>query len=148
MPVWLANLLGGGLIDKVLSFIPNPAEKEKAKLEMQAAFMQAAIKGEADQRDINKVEAGSASMFVAGWRPAVGWLCVTVLAATWLLYPLVSWTVAICGGKLPIAPELGNADTQSLLYALLGIGTLRTVEKVTGAPMTQSILAKVRAAVP
>jgi len=148
VPPWLANILGGGIIDKVLSFIPNPAEKAKARLEMESALLQAAIKSETDQRDINKIEAGSASMFVAGWRPAVGWLCVAVLAATWLIYPLASWAVAICGGALPPSPELGNADTQSLLYALLGIGSLRTIEKVTGAPMTQGIIAKVKAAVP
>lgn len=140
MPIWLSTILGSGVIDKILSFIPNPAEKEAARLQWQSAILEAALKADADQRDINKTEAASASMFVAGWRPAVGWLCVIVLAADWLFYPLANWFSVLFGFFLPVMPTLGNQDTQALLWALLGIGSLRTVEKVTGAPMTKKIV--------
>lgn len=133
MPTWLINLLGGGLIDKVLAFIPNPEEKAKAQREMQAALMDAAIKAESDQRDINKVEAANPSMFVAGWRPAVGWLCVATLAYQWIFAPVVSWLFVVSGHDLTPLPVLGRDDAQTLLYALLGIGGLRTIDKMSGA---------------
>jgi Holin of 3TMs, for gene-transfer release len=136
MPTWLVNLLGGGLIDKILAFIPNPEEKAKAQQQMQAALLEAAIKAESEQRDIDKQEAASASVFVAGWRPAVGWLCVVTLAYQWMLAPLLTWSMNLValhwGVATPQLPTLNSNDTQTLLYALLGIGGLRTVDKITG----------------
>lgn len=132
MPTWLVNLLGGGIIDKVLSFIPNPEEKAKAQREIQSALMEAAIKSESEQRDINKVEAANPSMFVAGWRPAVGWLCVFTLAYQWIIAPTTIWLAAACGWDLPMLPQLNKDDAQTLLYALLGIGGLRSIDKMTG----------------
>jgi len=140
MPSWLVNLLGGGLIDKILSFIPNPEEKAKAQREMQAALLDAAIKAESEQRDINKVEAASPSMFVAGWRPAVGWLCVITLFYQWVAAPFLKWLFDLAalhyGMAIPELPRLDSQDTQTLLYALLGIGGLRTIDKMTGAGTT------------
>jgi hypothetical protein len=144
MPVWLMSLLGGdgGLIKTIASFIPNPAEQAKAAAELQAKVVEAYLAADADQREINKVEAASASMFVAGWRPAVGWLCVVTLAYSWVVAPLISWILAFTGhdGQIvngvwvPMAPlpTLGTADSQTLLYALLGLGSLRTIDKVGG----------------
>jgi hypothetical protein len=100
---------------------------------MQAALLDAAIKAESEQRDINKVEAANPSMFVAGWRPAVGWLCVLTLAYQWLLAPAVSWLFVATGHDLVPLPVLGRDDAQTLLYALLGIGGLRTIDKMTGS---------------
>ncbi len=132
MPVWLANLLGGGLIDKILSFIPNPEEQAKAKLEMQKALFDAATQAESEQRAIDKVEAESPSLFVAGWRPAVGWLCVATLAYQWLAVPLLGWLVVELGWRSAALPRLDSGDTQTLLYALLGVASLRTAEKGIG----------------
>lgn len=140
MPTWLVNLLGGGLIDKILAFIPNPEEKAKAQQQMQAALLDAAVKAESEQREIDKQEAASASVFVAGWRPAVGWLCVVTLAYQWMLAPLLTWTANWAalswGWTTPQLPTLNSSDTQTLLYALLGIGGLRTVDKITGNDTT------------
>ena len=132
MPAWLVNILGGGLIEKVLSFIPNPEEKAKAQAEMQKALLDAAVKAESEQRQINLEEAKSASLFVAGWRPAVGWLCVATLFYQWVVVPSVSWAFLAAGLACPPLPHLEGQDTQTLLYALLGIGGLRTVDKMTG----------------
>lgn len=132
MPTWLVNLLGGGLIDKVLSFIPNPEEKAKAQAEMQRALVDAAVKAESEQREIDRVEAANPSIFVAGWRPAVGWLCVATLFYQWVIVPTASWLLLAAGITLPPLPHLESEDTQTLLYALLGIGGLRTIDKITG----------------
>ena len=136
MPTWLVNLLGGGLIDKVLAFIPNPEEKARAQREMQAALLEAAVKAESDQRDINKVEAASPHWFVAAWRPAVGWLCVVTLAYQWIVAPAFTWALNLAslrwGVAIPQLPHLDSQDTQTLLYALLGVGGLRTIDKMAG----------------
>lgn len=139
MPTWLTQLLGGGIVDKLLAFIPNPAEKAKAELELHKALMDAAIGAEKDQRDINKVEAGSSSLFIAGWRPAVGWLCVGGLGWQFFLSPMATWFLLVMGFAHPL-PMLGDATLTDLLYALLGIGSMRTMEKVVpGSLITKAI---------
>jgi hypothetical protein len=136
MPTWLVNLLGGGLIQTIASFIPNPEEKAKAQLAMQQALVQAAIDEAKDQRDVDKTEAANPSMFVAGWRPAVGWLCVVTLFYQWIAAPFLTWSANWAAvawhWTIPQLPHLDGTDTQTLLYALLGIGGLRTVDKITG----------------
>ena len=134
----LDTIIGSGL--KILDkFIPDTNERAKAKEEIERTMLGEAAKALSDQRDINKVEAASPSMFVAGWRPAVGWLCVGTLAWQWFGAPMLSWMLAtaqiVMGHTvlLPALPTLGVAGVEALLYALLGIGGLRTVEKVTGS---------------
>ena len=134
----LDSVIGAGLklLDK---FIPDVNARAAAKEEIERAMLSEASKALSDQRDINKVEAASPSMFVAGWRPAVGWLCVATLAWQWFLAPMLTWGISttqiILAVKavVPALPTLGTEEVQALLYALLGIGGLRTVEKVTGS---------------
>lgn len=132
MPPWLINLLGGGIIQTIASFIPNPAEAAKAAAELQGKIVNAFLAADGEQREINRVEAASASMFVAGWRPAVGWLCVAVLAWQWFFAPMMTWWLVVFAVTTPPLPVLASQDVQQLLYALLGIGGLRTLDKIGG----------------
>lgn len=135
MPEWLLSLLGngtGGLISTIASFIPNPEERAKAQMALQAQIVTAYISADADQRAINKEEAKSPSMFVAGWRPAVGWLCVFGLGWQFFLSPMLTWVLAASGAHVPALPLLGDSTLTDLLYALLGIGGLRSIDKATG----------------
>lgn len=121
--------VGGSLIDRLVPDT-NAREAEKAAFDLEVQKeLNAAL---SDQREINKVEAGSASIFVAGWRPAVGWLCVITLAYQWIFAPTVSWLFVATGHDLIPLPVLGKDDAQTLLYALLGIGSLRTIDKMGG----------------
>lgn len=128
MPPWLMQLLGGPIIQKLLDYIPDPAERARQQFALQQEMMAQAAKAEEDQRDIDKTEASSGSVFVAGWRPATGWLCVFTLGWSWVFAPLVSWTVMATGAKVAALPVLGTADSQTLLYALLGIGGLHVTD--------------------
>jgi len=144
MPTWLLDLLSPGgavgtLINTVASFIPNPEEKAKAQLAMQQAIITAALTADSEQRAINKTEAASGSMFVAGWRPAVGWLCIVTLAWCWILAPFVSWTVALFNSHIPQLPVLNKDEASTLLYALLGIGAMRTADKIIPGGVTNAI---------
>lgn len=84
------------------------------------------------QAEIDKVEAASSSKFVAGWRPGLGWLIVAAMAMKYVLYPLASWIAALFGATLPPFP-VDDAALYPLIVGLLGLGTMRTVEKVQGA---------------
>lgn len=84
------------------------------------------VASDAAQVSTNNIEAASASLFVAGWRPAVGWVCVTSLAWTFIVSPMISWAT---GSK---APVLDTSDLQQLLFGLLGLAGMRTFEKVKG----------------
>lgn len=122
--------IGLKLIDRL---IPDPAAKSAAQLELlklqqqgDLAQLEADVKVNVAQIEVNKVEAASASPFVSGWRPAVGWVCVLGLLYTFLLAPFLTYF----GGRVAPAIDIGNLVL--LLGGLLGLGTLRTVEKVKG----------------
>jgi len=84
------------------------------------------------QTDINLVEAQSPKLFVSGWRPAVGWLCVIGLFVQYLIFPLSVWILPIIGHPEIKLPVIDVSDLYPLLFTLLGVGTMRTIEKVKG----------------
>lgn len=129
-----SKLLGGPAIDAV-SAVGNvvdqlfTTDEERA----QAALLMAKIRQKPQilQAEINRVEASHRSLFVAGWRPFIGWVCGLGFLWAFLLHPLFQWGVAIAG--LEIMPPVINTDSlMQLVLALLGLGTLRSVEKMTG----------------
>jgi hypothetical protein len=105
---------------------PNKAaELESKMIDMEHQLMMA-------QADINKVEAANPSLWIAGWRPGVGWICVAALFWNFIGHPIMTWAVAI--GKISITPpSLDTGSLLTVLFAMLGMGTLRTVEKIKGA---------------
>lgn len=126
-PISAALDIGGKLIDRLW---PNPVEAEKAKYELfklqQSGELQLAV----GQMEINKVEAASTNLFVSGWRPAVGWVCVGGLVYSFIGQPVLSWASAIW--QFPIPPNLDLGTLLTILGGLLGLGSLRTVEKING----------------
>jgi len=87
------------------------------------------------QLEINKIEAASSSVFVSGWRPAVGWCGAMGYAYEFLLRPIANG-VALALGIPPVFPGIETEALTSLLFGLLGLGTLRTVERVKGVART------------
>jgi len=115
----------GGVIDKV---IPDKAAADKAKLEMQLKLLDAANAGALAQLEVNKVEAGHQSVFVAGWRPAIGWVCAAALAYSYMLVPLVGFAFAVMGKPMPKWPVL-DGNLWELMFGMLGMGALRSYDK-------------------
>ena len=112
------------LVTTVINKIwPDKSEQEKQELAAALTVVQG-------QLEINKVEAGHASIFVAGWRPASGWICNIGLLYTFLLQPLLTWLCTVAGVAQP--PGIPFDALYVLLGSLLGVGTLRTVDKVKG----------------
>jgi hypothetical protein len=120
----------GEVIDRV---IPDKGAADKAKLEMQAKILDAANQGALAQIEVNKEEAKHASIFVAGWRPFIGWSCGAGLAWAFVAQPLVNWVILAFGLEVASVPVLPTDSLMELVVAMLGLGTLRTFEKVKGA---------------
>jgi hypothetical protein len=126
--------LVGGIIDKVF---PDADAAANAKLELmrlaqagELAQLNAETSLALGQIDTNKVEAASASLFVAGWRPGAGWVCVAGLAYTFLGQPLLAWLSAVKGW--PVPPLIAGDTLMVLLTGLLGLGGYRSFEKAKG----------------
>lgn len=83
------------------------------------------------QAEINKIEAGHRSVFVAGWRPFIGWVSGFGLAWQFIGHPIFEWIVAINGLAID-APAIDGDGLMTLVISLLGLGGLRTVEKLRG----------------
>lgn len=127
-PISAALDLGNTLINKIF---PDPAQASQAKLELLKLQQSGELATMTAQTDINKEEAKSASLFVSGWRPAIGWVCALALAYQYLLRPLMTWGTTVAGFNLP--PMVGLDDNLwQLMMGMLGMGGLRTFEKTQG----------------
>lgn len=116
--------IGKRLID---SLFPDPAQKAKAELDMMVLLQTQDLQKVLGQLQVNAAEAASPHLFVAGWRPFVGWCCGLGFLWAAIGQNLFAYVAAIKGW-----PEPPAVDTEVLLYVLggmLGLGTLRTVEK-------------------
>ena len=116
------------VLDRV---VPDKAAAAKAKLEMEARLLEAATTQASQQAEINKIEASHASIFVSGWRPYIGWVCGMAIAWAFLLAPMLSWLLPLTG-VVAAVPPLQTEFLLELVFAMLGLGGLRTFEKLKG----------------
>jgi hypothetical protein len=121
----------GGVIDDL-----HTSDKERLDAEIELRKIDAGLLQ--GQMEVNKVEAASSSLFVAGWRPAIGWIGAVALGYQFLLYPLLVWAWALLQARGLVPSNLQPPpmlDTEALwvvLSGMLGIAGLRSVEKVKG----------------
>lgn len=125
----------GNLLDRIF---PDPKAAADAKLEVmrmaqngELAQLDAEVKLITAQVDVNKVEAANQSLFVAGWRPAIGWVCGAAFAFKFILGPAAVVVMAMAGHPINL-PEFDFTEMSTILMGMLGLGALRTVEKVKG----------------
>ena len=119
--------VGKTLIDR---FLPDPEAKRQAEAEFLAMAMQGELKQVIAQLEINAREAAHPSIWVAGWRPAVGWVGALGLFYATIGQPVLSWASATQGWPAP--PEVNSDLLWVVLSGMLGIGGLRTYEKSKG----------------
>lgn len=136
-------LLLGPLSDLVKSVLnkiwPDPAQQAEAQFKLAQLVQSGELAQLAAQTDlakaqigVNQAEASSGSLFVAGWRPFIGWVCGAALVYQYIARPLITWGALAAGHTLPPMPGL-DENLWQLLLGMLGLGGLRTVEKVKGA---------------
>jgi len=125
-PVTALFEVGSKVLDRVL---PDPAQQAAAKLELLKLQQNGELAQITGQMDINKVEAASSSLFVSGWRPSVGWVCGAGFAVQFVIGPLAEWGAALAGHPVKF-PQMDTGTMMPLLLGMLGLGGLRTAEKL------------------
>jgi hypothetical protein len=124
---WEMSLVGQligpvtGLLDK---FIEDKDEKNRIAFELSTMAERHAAELAKGQMEINKVEAAHKSLFVAGWRPSIGWCCSLGLLYHVLIAPIASIWVEV--------PEIDPSLLMTTMTGLLGLGAMRSYEKTRG----------------
>ncbi|CAO3357706.1 3TM-type holin [Azospirillum melinis] len=119
------------VIADLLDKIPDPDAKAKATAAANAQLFAMLQAGDTAQLGVNAAEVTNPSLFVSGWRPAVGWVCVGGLFVQTVGYPLMSWALSIWSPGTPM-PQIDTDTLMGLLVPMLGLGAYRTFEKVKG----------------
>ena len=111
----IGKLLGGGLVDSVGKIVDelHTSDEEKAQAKIKLKELENEL--QTKQMDINKVEAGHKSIFVAGWRPALGWIIVIILGYSYLFQPFIAMTLKIIGKDV----ELPNLNLDQIFPLIL-----------------------------
>lgn len=121
--------LSTAIINKIW---PDADAKARDKLKQALAELAAEMKIRQAQLDINKAEAAHASVWVAGWRPGIGWVAVMSLFLTYVAQPLAVWVIWLMN-PTPTPPSIITDQIMfELMFGMLGIGGLRTFEKIKG----------------
>jgi len=126
---WFSSIMGGAakapiqaVFDGIDALVTSDDERAAADL-LKAKMLQ---KPQLMQAEISKIEAGHRSVFVAGWRPAIGWVCALGLLFPFIINPVLQWVTGEPG------PDMPTEAINTLVFALLGLGTMRTIEKHNG----------------
>lgn len=134
---WLSLIPAlGTLLERLL---PDPKASEAAKLELmrlaqsgELAQLGADTEIQKGQLAINLADAQSGSNYRGGWRPFIGWACGMALAWDWVLKQVFLTVWAVTGHAVPVLPQLNMEQIMGLLSVLLGMGTMRTIERLKG----------------
>lgn len=119
--------IGNTIINKLF---PDPAEAAKAQLALLKMQQDGELAALVAQTDINKIEAASTSIFVAGWRPFCGWVGGAGLAYAAIVEPLLR-LIASLYGYTGNFPAIDTTITMQILFGLLGLGAMRSYDKAT-----------------
>lgn len=118
----------GTLAKDIRSAVTGEISPER-KAEIEQKLLELEFASQKAQTDINIEEAKHKSIFVAGWRPAIGWCGAVGLFYHFIGHPIFVWVVSIGGWSIK-PPELNTEGLLSLVFAMLGMGGLRTFEKI------------------
>lgn len=113
-------------------FFPDADTELKGKLEAAASEINNSYQLQLSQLEINKVEAGSTSLFVSGWRPAIGWVCGVSLLYAALVEPIARFIATVLFTYTGLFPIINTELTLQILLGLLGLAGMRSFEKSKG----------------
>lgn len=132
---WLSDLIGGGVVGAaegvagiVDRFVETEDEKRAAEILKARMMMQPSLV----QTELNKIEASHRSVFVAGWRPFIGWVCGLALLYNFVLRDMLAWLILNTGLQASLPPDLAMEELMTVLLGMLGLGAFRTAEKMAG----------------
>ena len=126
---FLDKFIGGAAVSAiqgVANVVDQFVETDDEKRAWETVKAKMAQEPQLAQIELNKVEASHRTMFVAGWRPGIGWVCAAGLAFAFLINPVIQWATGEPGPNLPMDHIF------ELVLGMLGLGGLRTYEKLSG----------------
>ena len=137
MPAWLELIPAiSDLLDRI---IPDPQAREAAKLQLAneentvaLQKIQMALQADQAQTQVNAIEAQNNNLFVSGWRPFIGWVCGIAFGYHFVLQPLLAFIIANSGREVHL-PAFQMEELSTVLMGLLGLGGLRTLEKISNS---------------
>ena len=133
------NFLGiGSIIESVGKVADDLITSDKERIELELEAQRIAQAGDLAQTEVNRTEAQHSSVFVAGWRPALGWIGASAMAYQFLLYPILLWlwkylqAIQWIPSELTPPPVLDSDQLWVILSGILGIAGMRSFEKTRG----------------
>jgi len=119
----------GGVLDR---FFPNKEKAAEAQRAIETALIDNSAQINLAQLEVNKEEAKSRNIFVAGWRPFIGWTCGIALFWHYVGLQITTFFIAWFGYDVPVLPTFDMSSLMTILMGMLGMGGLRTFEKMKG----------------
>ncbi len=137
MSIW--DTIASPIIAIINKVVPDKAAAAAAVANLNQMQLQGQLQDEvaqlqaitSAQSDVDRAEAASSNVFVSGWRPMIGWVCGAALCSQYILRPLLQWGFAVIHQPVPSLPGIDD-NLWQLMFGMLGMGTLRTFEKVKG----------------
>lgn len=140
---WIQTLFSGGdtvkaigdTVDKLFTSDDERLERENERQKADNNYNLEVKKIDASlalsQVEVNKIEAASNNWFAAGWRPAIGWVGAAALAYKFIIYQFMCWIITFYPG-VTLPPSPNSDELYPIIFGMLGLGTMRMVEKVKG----------------
>lgn len=138
MSIW--DTVAAPIVAIINKVVPDKAAAAAAIAQLNTLQLQGQLADEmaqlqavtSNQTDVDKIEAANPNLFIAGWRPFVGWICGVGLGMSAIVGPIFTWATALAGHPTPF-PIPNDPLLQSTLAGMLGLGHVtRTLEKIKG----------------
>lgn len=128
----LLNVGIGGIVESVGKVADDLFTSDEERMKAELDLFSAETTRLQSQTEVNKVEAGSSSIFVAGWRPAIGWICGISLGYVSIIEPIARFTSQVIYGYTGNFPVINTDITMQILIGMLGLGLYRSYDKKQG----------------
>jgi hypothetical protein len=130
-PVTAILDLGNTILDRVL---PDKAANDSAKAALASQVVQGQFAAQIAQLQVNQAEATNQNVFVAGWRPFVGWVCGIAFAYSFIFQPAAQSIAVLLHSSFDVSklPNLNGSDLSTILFGMLGLGAMRSYDKSQG----------------
>lgn len=130
-PITAILNVGNTILDRVL---PDKQANDAAKAQLLSLQLSGDISSTIAQIQVNQAEAASNSVFVAGWRPFVGWICGSAFAYAYIIQPFLQFILVACKVNIDLSkiPVVSMAEISPVLLGMLGLGAMRSYDKANG----------------
>ena len=128
----MLQALIGPVTGLLVKFVEDKDQKARLAHDIATMAEKHAHEAAMAQVEVNKAEAGHRSIFVAGWRPFIGWTCGVALAYHFIFAPLIVFGAPWAGATIPDLPVFDMDSLMTVLLGMLGLGGMRSFEKAKG----------------